>query len=80
MPGCARLTAGDPLRVRARAVRVDEAGAVVRPPIRARKQPEMPETPTFGRYAEVPCQHMASERQEDYRFLVEIRGVVGGPS
>jgi 4-carboxymuconolactone decarboxylase len=41
---------------------------------------EMPETPTFGRYAEIPYDQMTPEQQEGYRFLVEIRGGVGGPS
>jgi 4-carboxymuconolactone decarboxylase len=40
----------------------------------------MPDTPTFGRYAEIPFAQMTPEQQEGYRFLVEIRGAVGGPS
>jgi 4-carboxymuconolactone decarboxylase len=40
----------------------------------------MPETPTFGRYAEGPCDEMTPEQQEGYRLLVEVRGAVGGPS
>jgi hypothetical protein len=31
---------------------------------------EMPETPTFGRYAEIPYDEMTPEQQEGYRFLV----------
>src|SRR6267142_2814409 len=40
----------------------------------------MPETPTFGRYAEIPYDQMTPEQQEGYRFLVEARGAAGGPS
>jgi 4-carboxymuconolactone decarboxylase len=39
----------------------------------------MPETPTFGRYAEIPYDEMTPEQQEGYRFLVETRGPLGGP-
>ena len=34
----------------------------------------MPETPTFGRYAEIPYDQMTPEQQEGYRSLVETRG------
>src|SRR5271169_1419917 len=40
----------------------------------------MPETPTFGRYAEIPYAEMTPDQQEGYRFLVETRGAAGGPS
>ena len=40
----------------------------------------MPETPTFGRYAEIPYDQMTREQQEGYRSLIETRGQVGGPS
>jgi len=40
----------------------------------------MPDTPTFGRYAEIPYNQMTPEQQEAYRSLIEIRGQVGGPS
>ena len=40
----------------------------------------MPETPTFGRYAEIPYDRMTPEQQEGYRSLIETRGQVGGPS
>ena len=40
----------------------------------------MPDTPTFGRYAEIPYEQMTPEQQEGYRFLKEVRGQVGGPS
>ena len=40
----------------------------------------MPDTPTFGRYAEIPYEQMTAEQQEGYRFVGEIRGGVGGPS
>ncbi len=40
----------------------------------------MPDTPTFGRYAEIPHDQMTPEQQEGYRSLIETRGQVGGPS
>jgi 4-carboxymuconolactone decarboxylase len=40
----------------------------------------MPETPTFGRYAEIPYDEMTPEQQEGCRFLVRVRGALGGPS
>jgi 4-carboxymuconolactone decarboxylase len=40
----------------------------------------MPETPTFGRYAEIPYDQMTPEQQEGYRYLIELRRNVGGPS
>jgi len=40
----------------------------------------MPETPTFGRYAEIPYDQMTPEQQDGYRSLVATRGQVGGPS
>jgi 4-carboxymuconolactone decarboxylase len=40
----------------------------------------MPETPTFGRYSEVPNDQMTPEQQEGYRSLVEARGALGGPN
>src|SRR6267142_6931350 len=33
----------------------------------------MPETPTFGRYSEIPYDEMTPEQQEGYRFLVDPR-------
>src|SRR5467141_1996966 len=48
-------------------------------PTQERKSP-MPETPTFGRYAEIPYDQMTPEQQEGYRSLIETRGQVGGPS
>ncbi len=39
----------------------------------------MPDTPTFGRYAEIPYDQMTPEQQEGYRALVETRGPLGGP-
>jgi 4-carboxymuconolactone decarboxylase len=45
-----------------------------------RRTQDMPETPTFGRYAEIPYDQMTPEQQEGYRFLVETRGAAGGPS
>ena len=40
----------------------------------------MPETPTFGRYAEIPVDEMTPEQKEAYRFVVETRGPLGGPN
>jgi len=40
----------------------------------------MPDTPPFGRYAEIPYDHMTPEQQEGYRSLIETHGQVGGPS
>jgi hypothetical protein len=40
----------------------------------------MPETPTFGRYAERPYDQMTPEQREGYRALIETCGAVGGPS
>jgi 4-carboxymuconolactone decarboxylase len=40
----------------------------------------MPETPTFGRYTEIPYDQMTPERQEGYRSLIETRGALGGPN
>jgi len=33
----------------------------------------MPETPTFGRYAEIPYDQMTPEQQEGYRFVRDPR-------
>ncbi|MFZ0015949.1 MAG: hypothetical protein WAL10_01320 [Acetobacteraceae bacterium] len=44
------------------------------------RKPEMQDTPTFGRYAEVPFEQMTPEQQEGYRSLLETRGALGGPS
>lgn len=40
----------------------------------------MPDTPTFGRYAEIPYDQMTPEQQEGYRFMIESRGGLPGPS
>jgi 4-carboxymuconolactone decarboxylase len=40
----------------------------------------MPDTPTFGRYAEIPYDQMTPEQQDGYRFAVETRGPLGGPN
>src|ERR1700730_7975612 len=42
--------------------------------------PEMPETSTFGRCAEIPYDQMTPEQQEGYRLLIETRGALGGPN
>ena len=40
----------------------------------------MPDTPTFGRYAEIPFDRMTPEQQEGYRFLIDgPRGRLPGP-
>ena len=40
----------------------------------------MAETPTFGRYAEIPYDQMTPEQQEAYRGMVETRGRLPGPN
>jgi len=40
----------------------------------------MPETPTLGRYAEIPYEQMTPEQQEGYRSLLETRGRLPGPN
>ena len=40
----------------------------------------MAETPTFGRYAEIPYDKMTPEQQEGYRSMIEARGRLPGPS
>ena len=40
----------------------------------------MAETPTFGRYAEIPYEQMTPEQQEGYRLLIETRGRLPGPN
>jgi 4-carboxymuconolactone decarboxylase len=40
----------------------------------------MPETPTFGRYAEIPYDRMTPEQQEGYHALIEARGRLPGPN
>src|SRR6202045_5529971 len=45
-----------------------------------KRNPPMPETPTFGRYAEIPYDQMTPEQQEGYRTLIETRGRLPGPN
>jgi 4-carboxymuconolactone decarboxylase len=40
----------------------------------------MSDTPTFGRYAEIPYDQMTPEQQEAYRFAVDTRGPLMGPN
>ena len=40
----------------------------------------MAETPTFGRYAEIPYDKMTPEQQEGYNSMIEARGRLPGPS
>ena len=40
----------------------------------------MAETPTFGRYAEIPLNQMTPEQQEAYSSRLEVRGRLSGPS
>ena len=40
----------------------------------------MAETPTFGRYAEIPYDQMTPEQQEGYRAMIESRGRLPGPN
>ena len=34
----------------------------------------MSDTPTFGRYAEIPYDKMSPEQQEGYKSMIEARG------
>jgi len=40
----------------------------------------MAETPTFGRYAEIPYDKMTPEQQEGFQSLMESRGRLPGPA
>jgi len=40
----------------------------------------MPETQTFGRYAEIPLDRMTPDQQDAYRTLIETRGRLPGPT
>ena len=40
----------------------------------------MPETPTFGRYAEIPYEKMTPEQQEGYKAMIASRGRLPGPT
>lgn len=40
----------------------------------------MAQTPTFGRYAEIPYDEMTPEQQEGFRVLMESRGRLPGPA
>ena len=40
----------------------------------------MADTPTFGRYAEIPYDRMTPEQQDAYRSLIETRGRLPGPN
>jgi len=40
----------------------------------------MAETPTFGRYAEIPYDQMTPEQQEGFKSLMESRGRLPGPA
>jgi 4-carboxymuconolactone decarboxylase len=40
----------------------------------------MPDTPTFGRYTEIPVEKMTAEQQAGYRLMVDgPRGRLPGP-
>ena len=40
----------------------------------------MTDTPTFGRYAEIPVDKMTSEQREGYQAMMESRGRLPGPN
>ena len=40
----------------------------------------MPETPTFGRYAEIPYDEMTPEQKQGYDAVMESRGRLPGPT
>jgi len=41
---------------------------------------KMTDTPTFGRYAEIPVDKMTSEQREGYQAMMESRGRLPGPN
>jgi 4-carboxymuconolactone decarboxylase len=45
-----------------------------------RRRHKMADTPTFGRYAEIPYDQMTPEQQAGYRSLLEARGRLPGPN
>jgi 4-carboxymuconolactone decarboxylase len=45
-----------------------------------RRRQEMADTPTFGRYAEIPYDEMTPEQQEAYQLINEARGRLPGPN
>src|SRR6266853_1047305 len=51
-----------------------------RQPIVSAEETAMADTPTFGRYAEIPYDQMTPEQQEGYRTLIETRGRLPGPN
>src|SRR5215510_13781753 len=61
--------------------RARELESIARARRRARRGgPRMSDTPTFGRYAEIPLDRMTPEQRDGYRFLVEgPRGRLPGP-
>src|SRR5437868_2805479 len=40
----------------------------------------MAETPTYGRYTEIPYDKMSKEQQEGFNILMETRGKLPGPA
>src|SRR5262249_37708988 len=66
-----------------RQVGVDSAAALSRDArtetTTARKK-LMSETPTFGRYAEIPYDKMTPEQQEGYKAMIAARGRLPGPT
>lgn len=40
----------------------------------------MSDTPTFGRYAEIPYERMTPEQQDGYNAMIEARGRLPGPT
>src|SRR5580693_6376209 len=45
-----------------------------------RRKSKMADTPTFGRYAEIPYDEMTPEQKEGYNSLLETRGRLPGPN
>jgi 4-carboxymuconolactone decarboxylase len=46
----------------------------------ATEETPMADTPTFGRYAEIPYDRMTPEQQQAYKNLIETRGRLPGPN
>src|SRR5438132_358072 len=69
------VSLGNPSVARRRANRSARPNRSLQP-----RRPPMAETPTFGRYAEIPYEQMTPEQQEGYRSLIETRGRLPGPN
>src|SRR5713101_4708819 len=53
---------------------------MLRPTDLSAQEKPMADTPTFGRYAEIPYDQMTPEQQDGYRSMIEARGRLPGPN